>query len=182
MKNQLNLFAILLFSVFLFGSCKEDNPSLSQSGLLKNEFQHQENLSPFGTGATEIGYEFIPTTNGKITALGLKISSAGDYVVRVYDDMKNIVAQKKLEITSSGSLQYAAIDHLIIQKDRKYMILVQTTKGTYAYKRDIGFPFAVGNISITQCAERIDGTLYLGPATTAGNSLAGIPDFVFASN
>jgi hypothetical protein len=76
----------------------------------------------------ELGYVFSATTNGKITQLGCRLPEPGVYTVSLWElATKKLVRQKAVEQTSPDKFTLANVDELIVEKDKKYVVSVNST-------------------------------------------------------
>ncbi len=130
------LFIPFLFLGLLLNACKKDDsvavkPSENPvASLLKDATW---TVSALSTGKFEVGYIFSASTNGKITQLASQMVDPGTYTVSIWDaNTKALLRQKSVEQSSPNKFSAASVDELIIEKDKKYVVSINTTIGTVA--------------------------------------------------
>src|SRR5262245_21148260 len=101
MKTNLQAGWAFVAILFIISACNDD-PQPAVSGVLKADIDTVKSGMQYyyPYTETEMGYEFMPTTDGIITHLGVKTLTAGQYQVRVFANgwgqFRNVVAQKTI--------------------------------------------------------------------------------------
>lgn len=192
MKKLLFPFFLL---VVLMNACKKDDttnalkPSETPVTSLLTETDWVS--KSYGGSKFEVGYIFSTTTKGKITQLSAQMGEPGVYSVSVWDvDTKKLLRQKSVEQTSPNKFSSAPIDELVIEKDKKYLVSINTTVNnvgkSYNELKKSGsststiFPISRGSVLIQK-------SVYLGSAVSiypttdysSSNAFYGFADFTF---
>jgi hypothetical protein len=157
---------VLLASLFAITlSCnKDDDPVVEPTpvvpeqnplaGYLAASGFDQKKVSQVNIGDYEFGISFIPTVNGKMTAIVAKIPDARPALrVTIWDKVAGTVLRTEtVDITSAGVEVTKSITALDLVKDKEYF-LTFNSNDWYDHRRtdsaNVTYPFTVGDIRIT---------------------------------
>jgi Domain of unknown function (DUF4082) len=192
MKKLLIPFFLL---VVLINACKKDEtttpaakPSETPVSTLISESDWK--LTAYPASQYELGYVFSASSAGKITQLGVQMAAPGVYTVSVWDgDSKTLLRQKAVEQTSPSKFSTAAVDELVLVKDKKYVVSINSVVGGvkkgYNGLAKIGsttniFPISRGSI-IIQKSVYSSSAVPVFPSTdySTSNTFWGFADITF---
>ena len=185
----LSLFAI---TTFCATSCsKDDNPAPvvlaplqdPLSGYLTASGFIQKTINQVNAGNYEFGYSFIPSVNGKMTEIVVKIPDAQSAMrVTIWDKAaRTVIRTETIDLPSSGVEAIKQIVAIDLIKDKEYFI---TYNGNDWYQRSktdnsaATYPFTVGDIKVTSYAFS-SGTAQTMPNTVVTTYYAGDCSFKF---
>jgi hypothetical protein len=142
------------------------------------------------TQAFERGYRFVPLRDGKITQLGVRLRTPGNYTVTVYKasawtEYAMVFARKNIEQTTYNCWAYEKIEPLVIEKDANYFITVSIPANIgFNRTNKLTFPLEFKNIRIVNYIMHFNNTTnhYLegvDESSLAVNYMEGYPDFIF---
>lgn len=185
----------LLLPLFLFGlllnACKKDdsNTKPSENPMSKILEDKTWTLASSTNGPFELGHIFSTITKGKITQLGCQMPEPGIYTVSLWDvNTKKLLAQKAVEQTTANKLTLAGLTEIIIEKDVKYAVSVNSTINgvtkPYNYAENSSatvFPFTVGSV-IFQSTVYNSSKVPVFPETFKSKRLFGYPEFTFIAD
>lgn len=188
---KLKLVLVLCVAAVAFSCDKDDdNPTVPvyqaesplQGYLTATGFSESEEAVIDGS-SSEYGYRFRPTVTGAITSLSVRIPDVNNNLrVTIWDvATQEPIKTETFNITSSGVAVVKSIAPLPLQKDKEYLISINTAD-YYVHERNNGssavYPVSVGNIQITGYAYA-SGLLQEFPGTTATDIYSGDVNFTF---
>jgi len=194
MKNSKTLVSALAFLILILGACKDngdDAPEIKPSeNPMATILQDATWTQKTSTATWELGFIFSTSADGKITQLGCKMPEPGTYTVSLWDQStKTLLRQKTVEQSSPDKFVSADIDELLLTKDKKYAVSVNTFIGgsakKYYYVTNSNsniFPIVRGSILIQSSAYKSSATPKYPDDGGALGSLYGYPDFTFIPN
>lgn len=166
MKKLQNLSFVLL--LFLVTSCsKDDEPTPNvpvfneenplQSFLTTTGF-NQQTMEQTATNDLLAGLSFKPTVTGKINSLLVKLPVINNNLkVTIWDNATgNLLRQEIINVTSANTEIATQITPLQLEKDKVYVIAMQTNTAFVRYRTDqanASFPITAGNIQILSYRE-----------------------------
>ncbi len=185
-----NIFkALLLCLVISFFSCSKSDDAPAQptqnplAGYLSASGFDQKTTNAVNGTDYEFGYSFIPTVNGKMTAIVVKIPDARSGLrVTVWDKATaTVLRTETLDVATAGVEVTKDIQALDLTSGKEYFITMngndwyehQKTNGS-----NVSYPFTVGDIRITSYAYRV-GTAQAIPNSTILNFYSGDCSFKF---
>jgi hypothetical protein len=194
MKNLLIPFFAL---ILLTNACKKDEgtavkPSENPVASLLSETDWK--LSNYSASQFELGYIFSASVAGKITQLGAQMAEPGTYTVSIWEvDTKKLLRQKSVEQTSPSKFSTAPIDELILEKDKKYLVSINSVSGgvkkgynglaKVASGTSTIFPISRGSIVIQKSVYSTSATpSYPTVDYSTSNTFWGFADFTFVPN
>lgn len=187
MKKSLIPF---LFFGLLLNACKKDDAVVTkpnESPLAKILEDKTWTQATFSNGPYELGYIFSASIKGKITQVGCRMPDLGIYTVSIWDEgTKKLLRQKTVEQSSPEKFTLVNVDELVVEKDVKYVISVNTAIGgikksyfQIANTTSNIFPIVRGNIVIQKTVVN-DGATPTFPATRSYlDKIFGYADFTF---
>lgn len=187
------MFISVLSVTLLPTSCRKDD----KEDILPPKMYAEENpLTPFllaaeftkvietlNSGDYESGLTFSPLVKGKINAVTLKIPDVASNVrVTIWDaTTKAPIRTILLDVTSSHTTVTKTIDPLILEKDKEYMISMNTNDWFENRKSAGGsavYPITGGNIKFLNYKWK-SGTAQVFPTNISTSYTAGDVSFVF---
>ena len=193
---QKNSFKTVLFTSLLaiaLSCSKDDDPVVEPTPIFPEQnplagylaasgfdqrLTNQVNLTDY-----EFGFSFIPTANGKMTAIVAKIPDVRLAMrVTVWDKVAGtILRTESIDITAAGVEVTKAITALDLVKDKEYF-LTFNSNDWYDHRRtdsaNVTYPFTVGDIKITSYSFK-DGTAQVIPNSPQLSYYAGDISFKF---
>src|SRR5690349_9029519 len=87
MRSRIFTISCLFCVIFLLVSCKKDKDPVEESPFFEffNEPSIIIDTTDQAADTWEYGFAFTPLTDGKITKLGIKLPTTGDYTVTLWD-------------------------------------------------------------------------------------------------
>ncbi len=182
MKKLLIPFFLL---VVLINACKKNETTTpatkpTESPISKILEDKTWTQSTFSNGPFELGYIFSSSVKGKITQVGCRMPDLGIYTVSIWEEgTKKLVRQKTVEQSSPEKFTLVNVDELIIEKDVKYVISVNTAIGGVK-KSYFQISNATANIfPIVRGSIVIQKTVYNNGATPAFPATGSFLDKIF---
>ena len=188
MKKSLIPFFLL---IILINACKKDETTTpakaSESPVAKILEDKTWTQTTFSNGPFELGYIFSSSVKGKITQVGCRMPELGIYTVSIWEEgTKKLVRQKTVEQSSPEKFTLVAVDELVIEKDVKYVISVNTAiggikKSYFQISNSTAniFPIVRGSIVIQKTVYN-SGAIPAFPATGSYlDKIFGYADFTF---
>jgi hypothetical protein len=169
LNTKLALLAFTFFTIATNISCsKNDDPMVTPlpvvlaplqdplQGYLAASGFDQVTTNRTNQGNTETGYSFIPSVNGKITAIVVKIPDTNPTVrVTIWDKTtSSVISTEILNINSANTEIIKPIIPINLIKDKEYVISMNTDDYYLRKKNDnsnVTYPFIVEDIKITSC-------------------------------
>lgn len=157
-----------LIALVIFISCSKDDDPITNIPIYFEENPLQTFLSTSGfnqqtmqqTASSELmaGLSFKPTVNGKINALLVKLPTANNNLkVTIWDDATgNLLRQEIVNVSTANSEIEKQITPLPLEKNKVYVIAMQTSTAFVRYKTDqtnATFPITAGNIQVLSYRE-----------------------------
>lgn len=148
------LFAILAVSC----SGEDGNPSYSVENPLES-FYEQTNLLDTGnridSESCEFGLVFSPNVKGVMKAITVKLPQANPTLkVTIWDyTTREFLRTEIVDVSSSNTLVSHPISELELEKDKKYMITMNSNDWYFSGtldESDIEYPITAGNIEILE--------------------------------
>lgn len=188
MKTLKTLFTVAIASIFLI-SCSKDEEEKEEplqnplAGYLAASGFDQKTTNLKNNGDYEFGISFIPTVNGKITAIVAKIPDVRNGLrVTIWDKTTSTVLRTEtIDITTANVEVTKQISTLNLVKDKEYFITFNSNDWYSRTKTDdtaATYPFVVGDITITSYAF-VPGTAQTIPNTPVKTYYAGDCSFIF---
>lgn len=187
MKKLLIPFFLL---VVLINACKKEDtvaikPSESPMAKILENKTWTEVVRP--AVSWELGYSFSASAKGKITQMGCRMPEPGIYTVSIWNETtKALLRQKAVEQTSPDKFTLVNVDELVIEKDTKYIISLNTVVGAKArtYYRITNtnatiFPITIGSIVIQKSLYGAFITPTFPNSAPELGQMYGYPDFTF---
>ncbi len=189
MKTLKTIIAILALSIFTF-SCSKDNEDSKQKfptedfleGYLAKSGFFQTSTGTINDQGLELGLEFTPLVNGKITALKIKLPDTNAALsITIWDqETKTPIITETVNYTAINVIKAFDIIDLNLGKNKKYMISIRSAD--YFYRRKdpqsaTTYPITSGNIRIDRFAFGISGGGQTYPLINRDNIYIG--DFSF---
>ena len=189
MKKLLIPFILL---VVLINACKKDETTTPAAKPRENPMakilEDKTWTEKSNTAITwELGYVFGSSVRGKITQIGCKMPELGTYTVSIWEqNTKKLLRQKTVEQSSPEKFVLVNVDELIVEKDVKHVISINTVIGGKAKKfytiananTDI-FPIARGSILIQQSVYKNAITSIFPDGGSETGRMYGYSDFTF---
>jgi len=192
MKNIRTLLTLLALVTFLLSSCSKDDddspevkPGENIMTTLLQETTWTQNTST--AVSWELGYVFSTSSTGKITKLSCKMPEPGSYTVSLWDQTtKALLRQKTLEQSTPEKFVEAGIDEFLVEKDKKYVISINTVVGGSAKKyftisntnANI-FPISRGSILVQSSVYKSVATPKFPDGGAETGRMYGFSDFTF---
>jgi hypothetical protein len=160
------LYAILAFAaVFSIASCSKDDddpivPPVTYT--VENPLDKYHETAGFTTttnfinsGNYEFGLAFSPNVKGKISAITIKLPDANPNVRVTFWDYttKTVLRTETVNVTASNTLITKEIPELALEKDKKYMITMNSNDWYKRSKPDNSnavYPITAGNIKFLE--------------------------------
>lgn len=189
MKKLLIPFLII---VVLVNACKKDEttapaakPSENPMAKILEDKTWTEKANAAITW--ELGYIFSSSVKGKITKMGCRMPEPGTYTVSIWEQAtKKLLRQKTVEQSSPEKFVLVNVDELIVEKDVKHIISINTVIGgkakmfyTIANANSNIFPIARGSIVIQQSVYKNVSTSTFPDGGSETGRMYGFSDFTF---
>ena len=178
------LLAVITFLVF---SCSKDDPAAPLqnplSGYLTASGFNQLTVNNINNGDYEFGYSFIPSVNGKITALVAKLPDVRSGMrVTIWDKTTaTVLRTETIDVSAANVEVIKEINSLDLTKDKEYFITMNSNDWYQHKKTDNSiatYPFIVEDIKITSYGFS-DGTTQTMPTSPTSTYYAGDCSFKF---
>ncbi len=170
--KTLQKVSILILLLFLTSCSKDDDPTPNvpvyneenplQSFLTTTGF-NQQTMEQTATNDLLAGLSFKPTVTGKINSILVKLPAINNNLkVSIWDNATgNLLRQEIVNVTSANTEITTQITPLQLEKDKIYVISMQTNTAFVRYRTDqtnASFPITSGNIQILSYREGISTT------------------------
>jgi PBP1b-binding outer membrane lipoprotein LpoB len=168
MKTLKTILTVLSLFLLISSCSKDDDPTPVnyseenplQEFLTKTGF-YQETMEQTATGELLAGLSFIPKVKGKINSLLVKIPAINSNLkVTIWDKTSGtLLRQEIVNVSSADTEIMKEITPLQLEKDKTYVISMQTNKAYVRYKTDqtnAPFPVTAGNIQVLSYIEGIN--------------------------
>lgn len=165
--KTLQKVSIIFLLLFLTSCSNDDEPTPNtpvyneenplQSFLTTSGF-NQQTMEQTATNDLLAGLSFKPTVTGKINSLLVKLPVINNNLkVTIWDNATgNLLRQEIVNVTSANTEIATQITPLQLEKDKIYVIAMQTNTAFVRYKTDqtnASFPITAGNIQILSYRE-----------------------------
>ncbi|PQA92875.1 hypothetical protein B0A69_11930 [Chryseobacterium shigense] len=157
--------AVVLSSAFLITSCsKEEDEPVPQPVVYAEEnplAKYHENAgftmttNFINSGNYEFGLVFSPNVKGKINAITIRLPDLNPNLkVTIWDyTSKTVLRTEMMNVSASNTLFTKAIAELPLEKDKKYMITMNSNdwyKKTKPDNSNAVYPITAGNIKFLE--------------------------------
>lgn len=163
MKTLKTMFALLL-AAFFSTSCSSDNDNevVASTFNVENPLATYYSKTGFTTsvnfinsGNYEFGLVFTPTVKGNIKAITLQLPDANPVVrVTIWDFVsKAVLRSETVNVATANVAVVKAISELALEKDKKYMITMNSNDWYEKAKEDktnATYPVIAGNIKFEE--------------------------------
>ncbi|AYZ11687.1 DUF4082 domain-containing protein [Chryseobacterium arthrosphaerae] len=171
---------LLLAAVFSAASCSKDDDEIITpvTYAVENPLNKYHEAAGFtvttnfiNSGNYEFGLAFSPDVKGKMTAITVKLPDTNANLrVTVWDyTAKTVLRTETVNVTASNTLITKEISELALEKDKKYMITMNSNDWYKRSKPDntnAVYPITAGNIKILEYKWG-SGTAQTFPAMTS---------------
>lgn len=135
------------------------------------------------SGDYEFGLAFSPNVKGVMNAITLKLPATNPSVrVTIWDyDTKAVLRTETMNVASADILVEKTISDLALEKDKKYMITMNSNdwyKRNKADNTNVTYPITAGNIKFLEY-RWLGGTAQIFPTNVSANYNAGDLSFDF---
>lgn len=161
------LYVILAFAaIFSIASCSNNNDDdhvvQPTNYPVENPLSKYHETAGFTTttnfinsGDYEFGLAFSPDVKGKITAITIKLPDTNPNLrVTIWDyTTKTVLRTETLNVTASNTLITKEISELALEKDKKYLITMNSNdwyKRAKADNSNATYPITAGNIKMLE--------------------------------
>jgi hypothetical protein len=192
MKTLKTFLTITIISIL--GSCsKDDAPTIPPItvapeqrplvGYLAASSFNQTTISVVNSTDLEVGYSFIPLTNGKITAIIARIPDVrGSLRATIFDKATGGILRTEILNSATAEIEVVkTIAPLDLIQDKEYVISINSND-FFVHKRtnnaEVNYPFTIGDIKITRFVGD-PGTNQVMPAPADLDRYVGDVDFKF---
>lgn len=156
---------IALNSIFLTTSCSKDDDEAVREPIVyaeENPLNKYHESAGFTTvtnfinsGNYEFGLVFSPNVKGKINAITVKLPDVNSSLkVTIWDyTAKTVLRTEIVNVATSNTLLTKAIEELALEKDKKYMITMNSNDWYKKNKPDNSnatYPITAGNIKFLE--------------------------------
>jgi hypothetical protein len=151
-----SIFIVVLFTMVIF-SCRKKEPvyteeSFAESYLKQTGFS-ELTVPQVNTGDYELGLEFKPNVNGKITSLLVKLPDVRtDLRITIWDKVTKSILRTEIVNVAAANTQYDFdISDVELQKDKEYAISMNSNDYYIREKQSgssVVYPVNIGNITI----------------------------------
>lgn len=156
---------IALNSIFLITSCSKDDDEAVREPIIyaeENPLNKYHESAGFTTvtnfinsGNYEFGLVFSPNVKGKINAITVKLPDVNSSLkVTIWDyTAKTVLRTEIVNVATSNTLLTKAIEELALEKDKKYMITMNSNDWYKKNKPDnsnAAYPITAGNIKFLE--------------------------------
>ena len=195
MKNlKTKIFILAVTLITILGSCsKDDAPTVPPItiapeqrplfGYLAASGFNQTTTSFINSTDLEVGYSFIPLTNGKITAIIARIPDVrASLRATIFDKATGGILRTEILNSATAEIEVVkSITPLDLIKDKEYVISINSND-LFLHKRtdnaNVTYPFTIGDIKITSFVGG-SGTNQVIPISLDLDRYAGDLDFKF---
>ncbi|MBB6369711.1 DUF4082 domain-containing protein [Chryseobacterium shigense] len=184
---------LVLNSAFLITSCSKDDDEQAPQPIVyaeENPLNKYHENAGFTTttnfinsGSYEFGLTFSPNVKGKMNAITIKLPDVNPSLkVTVWDyTTKTVLRTEVINVSASNTLITKAIEELALEKDKKYVITMNSNDW---YKRskpdnsDAVYPITAGNIKFLEY-RWVSGATQVFPTNVSLNYNGGDLSFNF---
>lgn len=189
MRAFKTIFTILLTAALAI-SCSSDDKDNTPKFETENPLAAYYTTTGFSSvsnfinsGDYEFGLAFTPTVKGKIKAITLKLPATNPTVrVTIWDyTAKTVLRSETLNVATADVEVKKEISELLLDKDKKYMITMNSNDWYKKNKSDLTnatYPVVAGNITFNEY-RWISGTGQIFPTNVSSNYNAGDLSFDF---
>lgn len=189
MRAFKTIFTIILTAALAI-SCSSDDKDKTPTYDTENPLAAYYTATGFSTvsnfinsGDYEFGLAFTPTVKGKIKAITPKLPATNPSVrVTIWDyTSKAVLRSETLNVATADVEVKKEISELILDKDKKYLITMNSNDWYKKNKADLTnatYPVTAGNIKIEEY-RWISGTAQTFPTNVSSNYNAGDLSFDF---
>ncbi len=182
--------------VLLIAGCSKDDDSVNapQENPIVDVLPAYLELAGFSSYTTaknsvdyEFGHSFIPTADGKIIAISVKIPDIRQNIrITLWDKAtRTILRSELMDITSSDVEITKQITDLSLVKDKEYMLTFNTndwyTRSKKVFTSPAAYPIIVGDIKITGFGSKMTANQEM-PNYFVTNYCSGDLSFKFQKN
>lgn len=191
MKSRFYYSSLILAVFFIvLVSCKKDeDPGVKPGETVMVSLLEESTWTQTTASAVswELGYVFSTSVNGKITKLSCKMPEPGIYTVSLWEQTgKSLLRQKTIEQSTPEKFSEAGIDEFLVEKDKKYVISINTVVGGSAKKfyaisnsNSNIFPIVRGSILIQSSVYKAIATPKFPDGGSETGRMFGFADFTF---
>ncbi|THD33239.1 hypothetical protein [uncultured Flavobacterium sp.] len=171
-------------------SCSSDDSKPAPSYPVENPLESYYTQTGFTTssnfinsGSYEFGLAFSPNVKGVMKAITVKLPDANPALrVTIWDyTTKEVIKTETVNVASANTLVSHPISDLALEKDKKYMITMNSNdwyKRNKADNTNATYPVTAGNINFLEY-RWLSGTAQTFPTTVSANYNAGDLSFDF---
>ncbi len=171
-------------------SCSSDDSKSGSSYPVENPLESYYTQTGFTTssnfinsGSYEFGLAFSPNVKGVMKAITVKLPDANPALrVTIWDyTTKEVIKTETVNVASANTLVSHPISDLVLEKDKKYMITMNSNdwyKRNKADNTNATYPVTAGNIKFLEY-RWLSGTTQTFPTTVSANYNAGDLSFDF---
>lgn len=171
-------------------SCSSDDSKPGSSYPVENPLESYYTQTGFTTttnfinsGSYEFGLAFSPNVKGVMKAITVKLPDANPALrVTIWDyTTKEVLKTETVNVASANTLVSHPITDLALEKDKKYMITMNSNdwyKRNKADNTNATYPVTAGNINFLEY-RWLSGTAQTFPTTVSANYNAGDLSFDF---
>lgn len=171
-------------------SCSSDDSKPAPSYPVENPLESYYTQTGFTTssnfinsGSYEFGLAFSPNVKGVMKAITVKLPDANPALrVTIWDyTTKEVIKTETVNVASANTLVSHPISDLALEKDKKYMITMNSNdwyKRNKADNANATYPVTAGNINFLEY-RWLSGTAQTFPTTVSANYNAGDLSFDF---
>jgi hypothetical protein len=163
----MKLKLLIFVSIFALASCKKDKTVTEPAKNYNEEnpfdtFVAQSGFSvsaPVTSGnIVESGLAFSPNVTGKMKAITVKIPNINSkLLITIWDyDTQNVIRSETINVSAANTLTTKTISDFVLQKDKKYVISMNSNDYYHRNKPDNSspvYPITAGNIKILEYRE-----------------------------
>ncbi|MBL7799063.1 MAG: hypothetical protein JNJ90_21365 [Saprospiraceae bacterium] len=183
----------LLLLLTALASCTEDNvpkPEESPFFTFFDEPNIAIDTTPVAATLWEYGFEFNPIASGKITKLGVKLPTTGNFVVRLWrlygNGAPTVIVERVVTVNTAHEPTFTDINPLYFDANDPLAVTVWANSFYRVSKQDgsdFTFPLEVGNIAITSFKEAPNtSNMAMLPATKNSTTVAPCVNVVFVAD
>jgi hypothetical protein len=180
--------ALFLFAPIAMTNCGDDTPTFFEQEPLADYivaagFDEETDTIIDNSSDFEFGFSFIPTVAGQINAIVARIPDANPTLrVTIWDfDTETVLKTVTLNVAAANSTATLEITPLVLEKNKEYMITMNSNDYYERYKTDITdaiYPISAGDINVTGYQWR-PGSTQTFPTNIGTDYYAGDASFIF---
>ncbi|MBK9338598.1 MAG: hypothetical protein IPM98_19550 [Lewinellaceae bacterium] len=186
----LPLFALLLTALF---SCTKDNAEKPEESPFFTFFDEPAiaiDTTPVAANLWEYGFEFSPIVSGRITKLGVKLPTTGQFIVRLWrlygNGAPTVINERVITVGTIHEPTYMDINPVYFDANDPLAITVLANSFYRVSKQDASdfdFPVNVGSIRIESFIETMNGSgTAMLPTTKNTTTVAPCVNVVFVAD